>query len=190
VPAYILLNGRYFDPDRTAMRAYTEQVQPTLAAYGGRYRRSVTHPIEVLEGTWHPRALGMVEFPTFEQARAWYDSPEYAPLKAIRLAHVRNDTILIDALADDQTIESGPPILPEERARLLAFFAEAERRGIPPDRFHPGESIESMVQAVAAEPPTQVAFEQVAALLPALDRDGRQRIMARCRELDAAPEND
>ena len=79
--AYILLNGRYFNPDRTPMRPYAERVQATMAAYGGGYRRGLGHRVEVLEGDWHPRALAMLEFPTFEQARAWYHSPEYAPLK-------------------------------------------------------------------------------------------------------------
>jgi hypothetical protein len=37
-------------------------VQPTMAAYGGHYRRGLAHRLEVLEGDWHPRALGMVEF--------------------------------------------------------------------------------------------------------------------------------
>jgi hypothetical protein len=41
--------------------------------------------------------------------------------------------------------------------------------------------------AAAAEAPAAVAFERVAALLPALDREGRRRIVERCLELDAAP---
>jgi uncharacterized protein (DUF1330 family) len=145
VTAFILLNGRYQNPDRTAMRPYGEQVQPTMAAYGGRYVRGLAHRLEVLEGDWHPRALGMLQFPTFEQALAWYHSPEYAPLKPIRLANARNDTILVDALADGQPYESRPMFSDEDWMRLDMFFAEAERRGIPPDRFHPGESIESVL---------------------------------------------
>jgi uncharacterized protein (DUF1330 family) len=196
VPAYIVLNGRYFDPDRTAMQAYTARVRPTMAAYGGDYHRTLAQRLEVLEGSWHPRSLGIVKFPTFEQARAWYHSPEYAPLKAIRLAHARNDTILVDALADEQAYESRPMWSDAERDRLDAFFAEAERRGIPPDRFRPGVPLEAAVAEAAAEPaaspaPTtaerSAALERVLALLPTLDPAGRRRVVARCRELDAAP---
>jgi uncharacterized protein (DUF1330 family) len=138
VTAYILLNGRYFNPDRTEMRYYVDHVQPTMALYGGRYRRVLAQRVELLEGAWHPRSFGIVEFPTYAQARAWYDSPEYAPLKAIRLANVRNDTILVDALADDQTIAAVRPT-DDQRAKLHAFLAEAERRGrdgrpLPPRR--------------------------------------------------------
>jgi uncharacterized protein (DUF1330 family) len=186
MPAYVLLNGRYFAPDRTAMRAYAERAPAVLAAYGGRYCRSLAHRVEVLEGAWHPRALGMLEFPTFAQARAWYDSPEYAPLKAIRLAQARNDTILLDALAADQPLAAGPARSDAERAQLRAFLAEAERRGVPPDRFRPGEPVEAVVPAAAAESPAAVAFDQVMTLLPALDRAGRRRLMEQCRDLDAA----
>src|SRR5262245_53023961 len=167
------------------MRPYAEHVQPTMAAYGGGYRRGLAHRVEVLEGDWHPRALGMLEFPTFEQAQAWYRSPEYAPLKAIRQANVRNDTVLMDALADDQPYEARPVFSDTDWARLDAFFAKAERRGIPPDRFYPGEPIESVLAASVAEEPAAAALERALALLPALDRAGRQRVMARCQALDA-----
>jgi hypothetical protein len=85
----------------------------------------------------------------------------------------------------------------EDQARLNAFFVEAQRKGVPPDRFHPGEPIESVLTppatqatrrpatAAAAETP-EAALERVLALLPELDREGHQRVMARCQALDAA----
>ena len=191
MPAYIVLNGRYFDPDRTAMQSYAAQVRPTMAAYGGDYHRTLAQRIEVLEGNWHPRSLGIVKFPTFEQARAWYHSPEYAPLKAIRLAHARNDTILVDALADAQAYETRPMWSDAERDRLDAFFAAAERQGIPPDRFRPGVPLEDAVAEPEASPvpaaEVSAALERVLALLPALNPEGCRRVVARCRELDTAP---
>jgi uncharacterized protein (DUF1330 family) len=200
VTAYIILNSRYFNPDRTGMRYYGAHVQPTMAAYGGRYRRTLGQRLEVLEGDWHPRLLGMVEFPTYEQARAWYHSPEYAPLKAVRLANARNDTILVDALADGETVPPGPTLTDAARAEVTAFLAAAEQRGVPPDRFHPGESLASVLAAGAAAPapppapppgaavPAAEALGRVEALLPALDRVGRERVLARCRELAAHEE--
>jgi len=35
-----------------------------------------------------------VEFPDVESFRAWYDSPEYSPLKAIRHGAARNNAVL------------------------------------------------------------------------------------------------
>ena len=39
---------------------------------------------EVLEGSWDPKRLVVLEFESMEQAKAWYDSPEYADLKKLR----------------------------------------------------------------------------------------------------------
>jgi uncharacterized protein (DUF1330 family) len=62
-----------------------EQVEATMARYGGFYRTWLRHRVEVVEGDFGPH-LGhtIVEFPTFEQLWAWYHSEEYAPLKALR----------------------------------------------------------------------------------------------------------
>jgi uncharacterized protein (DUF1330 family) len=92
---------------RALMRPYTEQVEATMARYGGFYRTWLRHRVEVVEGDFGPH-LGptIVEFPTFAQLRAWYDSPEYAPLKALRQQHMRFDVILVDGLSDDEIAEN------------------------------------------------------------------------------------
>ena len=41
---------------------------------------------EVVEGTYEPARLAVLEFPTIDQARRWYDSEEYRELKQMRLA--------------------------------------------------------------------------------------------------------
>ena len=105
--AFIISIPREVAADEGVMRAYQEQIEATKAPYGGRYRVLTGHRIEVLEGDWRP-PLGLVihEFPSFEQARAWYYSPEYAPLRAHRQAHNRFDMILVDGLADGETLLS------------------------------------------------------------------------------------
>ena len=40
--------------------------------------------VEALEGGWAPKRLVVLEFPTLQQALAWYRSPEYAPLIKLR----------------------------------------------------------------------------------------------------------
>jgi uncharacterized protein (DUF1330 family) len=37
-----------------------------------------------------------MEFPDADSARAWYESPAYQPLKAIRHGAARNNAVLID----------------------------------------------------------------------------------------------
>lgn len=92
---------------RELMRPYLERVEATMARYGGFYRTWLQHRVEVVEGDCGLH-LGptIVEFPTFERLRAWYDSPEYAPLKALRQHHMRFDVMLVDGLSDEEIAEN------------------------------------------------------------------------------------
>jgi uncharacterized protein (DUF1330 family) len=69
--------------DRPSFDEYRRLVPATIASHGGRYlaRAGAT---EVLEGDWTPQRCVILEFPDMERFRAWWDSPEYAPLKALR----------------------------------------------------------------------------------------------------------
>jgi uncharacterized protein (DUF1330 family) len=39
---------------------------------------------ETLEGGWKSKRIVTLEFPSAEQAKAWYHSPEYSAIKGIR----------------------------------------------------------------------------------------------------------
>ena len=56
---------------------YAEQVDETVAQYGGRFIVKGGPVAEVLEGDLHPHTVTILEFPTLERALAWYRSPEY-----------------------------------------------------------------------------------------------------------------
>lgn len=67
------------------MERYRNGVLATVKKYGGTYR--VAGGIcEQIEGEWAPTFPVLIEFPTLPDAHAWYDSEEYAALKALRLA--------------------------------------------------------------------------------------------------------
>jgi uncharacterized protein (DUF1330 family) len=69
--------------DHQTYDEYKRQVAPVIAKFGGRFLvRGGKH--SVLEGTWQPHRLVVIEFPSMDALRAWYDSPEYAPLLALR----------------------------------------------------------------------------------------------------------
>jgi uncharacterized protein (DUF1330 family) len=58
---------------------YRRQVPTTVAKYGGRFIvRGGTS--ETLEGDWSPKRVVVVEFPTMEALKRWYNSAEYRPL--------------------------------------------------------------------------------------------------------------
>ncbi len=89
--AYIIVDVNITDPTR--YDEYKQLAAATVGAYDGRYvvRGGVC---ETLEGDWTPGRFVMLEFPSRERAREWWESPEYAPAKAIRQAISTTDMIL------------------------------------------------------------------------------------------------
>ena len=84
MPAYFLVDIREIkDPGK--MEQYRAHVAAVVQKFGGRYLVR-GGSFEVVEGTYQPVRLAMLEFPTMDQARKWYDSEEYRELKQLRLA--------------------------------------------------------------------------------------------------------
>ena len=81
--------------DAVALTEYFPQAAKLVAEHGGRYVAVDAVP-EVGEGDPGLRSVVLMEFPDADSARAWYDSPEYRPLKAIRHLAARNNAVLID----------------------------------------------------------------------------------------------
>jgi uncharacterized protein (DUF1330 family) len=84
--------------DAATFEEYRREVPATEARYGGRYlgRGGAT---KVLEGDWEPRRLVIVEFPDMQSLMAWYDSPEYIRLKAIRERCASTRIIALEGVA-------------------------------------------------------------------------------------------
>ena len=83
--------------DADAFQTYRTRAAASIAAHGGQYLVR-GGAIEALEGSWHPRTIIVVEFPTLEQARAWYRSPEYASALEVRDAALARNLILVDGI--------------------------------------------------------------------------------------------
>lgn len=97
MPAYCLFNVREVT-DIAKMETYRAGVRPTVEKRGGRYV-VLGGPAETMEGDWRPVFPVMIEFPNMAAARDWYDSADYAPLKALRLAATRGDAVFMDSPA-------------------------------------------------------------------------------------------
>ena len=69
--------------DPTSYSPYAAGVPATIAAYGGRYLVR-NGKKEVREGTLPADRVVMLEFPSVEQAKAWYESEQYQALLPIR----------------------------------------------------------------------------------------------------------
>lgn len=83
--------------DAETYERYKQLAPPSIAAYGGRYlvRGGKT---KTLEGSWLPSRFVILEFPNAQQARAWWESPEYAPAKALRQANASTEMILVEGV--------------------------------------------------------------------------------------------
>ena len=79
------------------MREYLERVPGTLTKYGGRYIVRGGQ-FEVVEGTWQPTRVEMLEFPNMEQAKRWYDCEEYQEMKAARFKAARTNIVLVEGV--------------------------------------------------------------------------------------------
>ena len=81
--------------DPETYERYRQLAPPSIARYGGRYlvRGGRT---ETLEGSWSPSRFVVLEFPTRDQARAWWDSPEYAEAKALRQSCAETEMLLVE----------------------------------------------------------------------------------------------
>ncbi|MGK9171137.1 DUF1330 domain-containing protein [Inquilinus limosus] len=81
MPAYLIADTHVTNSDQ--YEEYKRHAAPLIERFGGRYlARGGKH--EVLEGDWEPHRLVVLEFPDVASLKAWYDSAEYAPIKAIR----------------------------------------------------------------------------------------------------------
>ena len=81
--AYIIADIEVLNPD--LFQEYRIKVVALIEKHGGRYlaRGGAT---EVLEGSWVPQRTVIVEFPSMAALKAFWDSPEYKPVQALRQA--------------------------------------------------------------------------------------------------------
>ena len=81
--------------DQDAYEKYRAGVSETVYAFGGNYLVRGAHG-EVIEGTWEPKRLVVLEFESMNQAKAWYYSDEYAELKKLRQSASNGNLIFAD----------------------------------------------------------------------------------------------
>lgn len=91
--AYLIADVDVSDPDVYA--EYRRQVLPLVSRHGGRFIvRGGVH--ETLEGEWQPKRLVVIEFPDMAALKAWYGSPEYTRLIALRQGASRGSLVAVE----------------------------------------------------------------------------------------------
>ena len=96
-PAYLIVQMHITDPEQ--YRQYMAAAPAKVKAFGGEYVvRGGRH--ETLEGQWQPHRVAVLRFPSYEQAKAFYDSDYAVHVKPLRHgATAYFDMVLVEGVA-------------------------------------------------------------------------------------------
>ena len=97
MPAYVIADVREVR-DLDALLEYRRRNTDAVANHGGRFlvRGGEATP---LEGEWPTQRIVLIEFPDAAAARAWWESDEYAPLKAMRRQASDTNIVLVEGVS-------------------------------------------------------------------------------------------
>ena len=95
MPVYVVAQGRI--ENRDMLNEYVAKAIPTIQASSGRILGFDESP-EVVEGAVaHPRTV-ILEFPSHEAFRKWYDSDAYQAILSLRLESTPGTLIVVNGL--------------------------------------------------------------------------------------------
>jgi len=89
---------------------YLERIDETHAPYGGRF---IVHGGELTaaEGEWDG-AIVIIEFPSQEAVRDWYDSPAYQAILPLRTEHSQSIAAMVVGVPEGyRAVEKVPEVL-------------------------------------------------------------------------------
>jgi len=93
--AYIIVEAIVHDPE--TFSAYAKKVPAIVAQFGGEYI-VLGGPQKSLEGDWSHSRVVMHRWPSAEQARAFWESDEYAAAKPLRAGTGEFRVILVEGV--------------------------------------------------------------------------------------------
>ena len=93
--AYVIADVDVHDP--VGFEEYRGLVGATIEKYGGRYLVRGGKS-EVLEGAYEVHRVVVLEFPSYERAKEWYNSAEYAPLIAMRQRAAKTNVVTVEGV--------------------------------------------------------------------------------------------
>jgi uncharacterized protein (DUF1330 family) len=92
---YVIAQGRI--QDRKLLDQYVAKALPTIQASSGRVVGFDESP-EVVEGAIEPPRTVILEFPSREAFRAWYESDAYQAILPLRLESTPGTLIVVNGL--------------------------------------------------------------------------------------------
>jgi uncharacterized protein (DUF1330 family) len=94
--AFVIADTLIENPE--AYEDYKKKARAIAESYGGKYRARGGE-LEVVDAElWTPTRLVVIEFPDMASARAFSNSPEYAPVAALRHANAKSTVVILDGI--------------------------------------------------------------------------------------------
>jgi uncharacterized protein (DUF1330 family) len=93
--ALIIVDIEVLDP--VVYEDYKRLASASIAAHGGRYLVRGGRS-EVLDGSWTPKRLVVLQFDSVEAAKSWRASAEYAEAKKVREKCARSNMVVVEGL--------------------------------------------------------------------------------------------
>ena len=93
--AYDIVDIEVTDP--AGYEEYKKLAPVAVQLYGGKYIAR-GGPNETLEGDWKGNRLVILEFESVAKAKAWLNSPEYAPARRLRHQYARTNMVVVEGV--------------------------------------------------------------------------------------------
>jgi uncharacterized protein (DUF1330 family) len=96
VPAYSITEVEVIDEH--GFKQYRDLAQAAVAQYGGRFLVQGAKPV-VAEGDWPAQqSVVVIEFPSLDRLKTWYDSPEYRAARSIARTALRRRLLFVEGV--------------------------------------------------------------------------------------------
>ena len=93
--ALIIVDIEVLDP--VVYEDYKKLASASIAAHGGRYLVRGGKS-EVLDGSWTPKRLVVLQFDSVDAAKRWRSSAEYAEAKKVREKCAKSNMVVVEGL--------------------------------------------------------------------------------------------
>jgi uncharacterized protein (DUF1330 family) len=93
--AYVIVDLEITDSE--AFDEYRKLVPALVEKYGGKYLAR-GGAFEVIEGSWDPTRLTVIEFESVDGAKQFFNAADYAPVKQIRLDSANSNVVVVEGV--------------------------------------------------------------------------------------------
>jgi uncharacterized protein (DUF1330 family) len=94
MPAYVIVDTLIHDPEQ--YEEYKKLARPIAERYGGEYLVRGAEIDLVDQELWTPTRIVVLRFKDRDSARAFIDSDDYAPVKAMRHKHADSTLLIVE----------------------------------------------------------------------------------------------